>query len=387
MRGKLPPVLFMADHFGYADGVAHGVTTYFLHVLPVLVQQGIDLKAVFLREPHPAAAGLLPHGITPIFLSAHKWDPTVAIKVSSIARKHRAKVIHASGVKATLVGRIAARMVGAEAIVHVHDLDYPSFGVSALHRVFARPKDIGLCVSNAVQDNTADGYHIARDRLRVVYNGVRLDHVRNVPANTRARVRQSLNLSPDRVVIAMVARLYPVKGHKGMLQMMPTIAKACPNVTLMIVGDGPERASLEILVEQLDLREHVLFVGHRNDVPEMLAAADMAVMPSLSEGLGVAAIEALAAGKPTVAFDTGGLREVVTDGADGRVVPAGDHGAFSEAVISLAQDPQRIKIWGERGIMLTERFSVDAHVARLVQCYEEAANSSPPPLAFQTPTS
>jgi glycosyltransferase involved in cell wall biosynthesis len=185
----------------------------------------------------------------------------------------------------------------------------------------------------------------------------------------------------------MVARLYPVKGHKGMLQMMPTIAKACPNVTLMIVGDGPERATLETLVEQLDLREHVLFVGHRNDVPEMLAAADMAVMPSLSEGLGVAAIEALAAGKPTVAFDTGGLREVVTDGADGRVVPAGDHGAFSEAVISLAQDPHRIKTWGERGITLTERFSVDAHVARLVQCYEEAANSSPPPLAFQTPTS
>jgi glycosyltransferase involved in cell wall biosynthesis len=386
MRGKLPPVLFMADHFGYADGVAHGVTTYFLHVLPALVQQGIDLKAVFLREPHPAAAGLLPHGITPIFLSAHKWDPSVAIKVSSLARQHKARVIHASGVKATLVGRIAARMVGAEAIVHVHDLDYPSPVVSALHRLFARPRDIGLCVSNAVQENTARGYHIARDRLRVVYNGVRLDHVRNVPANTRERIRQSLNISPDRIVVAMVARLYPVKGHKGMLQMMPTIAKACPNVTLMIVGDGPERPALETIVDQLKLRSNVLFVGHRNDVPEMLAAADIAVMPSLSEGLGVAAIEALAAGKPTVAFDTGGLREVVTDGADGRVVPPGDHAAFSEAVIALVKDPQRVRMWGERGVALTERFSVDAHVARLVQCYEEAANSSTPPLAVESRT-
>ena len=387
MRGKLPPVLFMADHFGYADGVAHGVTTYFLHILPALVQQGVDLKAVFLREPHPAAAGLLPYGITPLFLSAHKWDPTVALKVASIARKHRAKVIHASGVKATLIGRIAARMVGAEAIVHVHDLDYPSFAVSALHRVFARPKDIGLCVSKAVQENTAGGYHIARDRLRVVYNGVRLDHVRNVPANTRERIRQSLNLAPDRIVVAMVARLFPVKGHKGMLKMMPTIAKACPNITLMIVGDGPERATLETMVDELNLRANVIFIGHRNDVPEMLAAADMAVMPSLSEGLGVAAIEALAAGKPVIAFDTGGLREVVTDGADGRVVPAGDHAAFSEAVVSLAKDPQRLKTWGERGVALTERFSVEAHVARLMQCYEEAANSSTPPLAFETPTS
>jgi glycosyltransferase involved in cell wall biosynthesis len=387
MRGKLPPVLFMADHFGYADGVAHGVTTYFLHILPALVQQGIDLKTVFLREPHPAAAGLLPYGIEPIFLSAHKWDPSVALKVAAIARKHRAKVVHASGVKATLVGRVAAHMVGAEAIVHVHDLDYPSFAVSALHRLFARPKDIGLCVSNAVQENTAEGYHIARDKLRVVYNGVRLDHVRNVPANTRERIRRSLNIAPDRVVVAMVARLYPVKGHKGMLKMMPRIAKAVPNLTLMIVGDGPERADLETMVDELHLRPNVLFVGHRNDVPEMLAAADMAVMPSLSEGLGVAAIEALAAGKPVVAFDTGGLREVVTDGADGRVVPAGDHTAFSDAVISLASDPHRIRTWGERGIALTERFSVDAHVARLVQCYEEAANSSTPPLAFETPTS
>jgi glycosyltransferase involved in cell wall biosynthesis len=171
-----------------------------------------------------------------------------------------------------------------------------------------------------------------------------------------------------------------------MLQMMPTIAKACPNVTLMIVGDGPERPALETIVDQLKLRSNVLFVGHRNDVPEMLAAADIAVMPSLSEGLGVAAIEALAAGKPTVAFDTGGLREVVTDGADGRVVPPGDHAAFSEAVIALIKDPQRVRMWGERGVALTERFSVDAHVARLVQCYEEAANSSTPPLAVESRT-
>ena len=388
MRGKLPPVLFMADHFGYADGVAHGVTTYFLHILPALVQQGIDLKAVFLREPHPAAAGLVAHGITPIFMSAHKWDPTVAFKVAAIARAHGAKVVHASGVKATLVGRVVARIVGAEAIVHVHDLDYPTFAVSTLHKVFSRPKDIGLCVSQAVQDVTEKGYHVARDRLRVVYNGVRLEHVRNVAADTKQRVRRSANIPLDRIVVAMVARLYPVKGHKGMLQMMPAIAKGAPNVTLMIVGDGPERADLETMVDQLKLRAHVVFVGHRNDVPDMLAAADLAVMPSLSEGLGVAAIEALAAGKPVVAFDTGGLREVVTDGADGRVVKAGDHAAFSEAVISLAQDPQRIRVWGDRGAALAERFSVEAHVTRLVQCYEESANSSStPPLAFETPTS
>jgi len=376
MRDKLPPVLVMGDHFGYAAGVAHGLTTYFLQVLPELVDRGVNLKACFLREPHPAAAALHKHGITPTFLSANKWNPLVVFQIAAIAREHGCRIVHASGIKATLVARVVARMVRAGTIVHVHDLLYPSTLLRGLHRLSSRPPDLGVCVSQAVREVAINGYHVRPDRLRVVHNGIQLEHVRVTNAETRTRVREALGISQASSVIAMIARMYPVKGHRIMLEMMPHIAKSCPDVVLVIAGDGPEFPACQAIAGELGLNQRVRFLGHRNDVPELLAASDLFVMPSQSEGLGVAAIEALAAGRPVVGFAVGGLCEVVSDGADGRLVKAGDRQAFVDAVVSLLNDRQLLRACGARGVVASERFNLDLHVERLMQCYEEAARAA-----------
>lgn len=370
---KVPPVLFIADHFGYPAGVAHGATTYFIEVLPALVNAGVDLTACFLREPHPAAELLRQHGVNPNFLSAQKFNPAVALKVAKIARQNGCKILHASGFKGSLVARVVARIVGARTIVHLHDQLLPSRFVSALHRVAARPLDLGICVSRGVQEAAIKGYHLRPDRLRVVHNGIRLERIRDVAAGTRSLVRESLGFAPASRVIAMVGRMYPVKGHRSMLQMMGRIAKTCSAALLLVVGDGPERPACEAMVEQLGLRKHVRFLGHRTDVPELLAASDFVVMPSQTEGLGLAAIEALAAGRPVVAFDVGGLREVVTDGADGRVIRAGDQDAFVEAIVTLLSDQHLLNACGEQAALAAERFSLNRHIDKLLSCYREAA--------------
>ncbi len=376
MRHNLPPVLIMADHLGYAEGVAHGVTTYFLQVLPVLAARGINLKACFLREPHPAAEVLREHGIEPTFLSARKWNPLVLRRVAAIAREHRCRIVHACGLKATLAARVVSRKVRAGAIVHVHDFGYPGTLLSILHRAFARPSDLGVCVSQAVGDVAVTGYHIRPDRVRVVHNGIRLEEIRNVPRDSRVRIREALDISRESSVIAMFARMHPEKGHRQMLEMMRLITQRLPDVVLVLAGAGPELSACQALASELGIKERVRFLGHRNDVPQLLMASDLVVMPSHNEGLGFAAIEALAAGRPVVAFAVGGLREVIDDGADGRLVKPGDQGAFVDAVVSLLHDRRRLSEYGTHGAVAAEKFSLDTHVERLMQCYGEAAGAA-----------
>jgi glycosyltransferase involved in cell wall biosynthesis len=376
MRCNLPPVLIMADHLGYSAGVAHGVTTYFLQVLPALAAKGINLKACFLREPHPAAEELCKHGIEPTFLSARKWDPLVLRTVAAIAREHRCRIVHACGLKATLAARIVSRKVRAGAIVHIHDFGYPGTLLSILHRAFARPSDLGVCVSQAVGEVAIHGYHVRPERVRVVHNGIRLDAIRNVPLDAGIRIREQLGIPRESKVIAMVARMYPDKGHKQMLTMTPQILQRLPDVVLILAGDGPELPACQALASELGIQGRVRFLGHRDDVPQLLMATDLLVMPSPNEGLGYAAIEALAAGRPVVGFAVGGLPEVVDDGSDGRLVKPGDQGAFVDAVVSLLLDPQRLNDYGTHGVVAAQRFSLDVHVERLMQCYGEAANAT-----------
>jgi glycosyltransferase involved in cell wall biosynthesis len=141
---------------------------------------------------------------------------------------------------------------------------------------------------------------------------------------------------------------------------------------LLLVGDGPQRAACEALASELHLDANVRFLGHRSDVPQLLAVSDLLVMPSESEGLGLAAIEALAAGKPVIAFAVGGLPEVVADRANGRLVTPGDCSGFSTAVVETIRDRQQLADYGWRAALASRRFTVAEHVRKLIDCYHEA---------------
>jgi glycosyltransferase involved in cell wall biosynthesis len=366
---QLPPIMVLADHIGYADGVRHGVTTYLLHVLPLLAAAGVDLTVCFLRAPHPAAAELRARAIRPVFFDAGKWNPTVALRVAALARRKRVRLLHATGVKGTLVARIAARLVGARTLLHVHDLNDPGAALSAVQRLLARPTDAAVCVSEAVRDLTVSRYRVRPERVRVARNGIPLEALRGAGAGARRRVQAELRIEPDRPVLAVVGRMHPVKGHRALLAMLPQIVRRCPRALLLVVGDGPERTPCEELARSLGMSRHVRFLGRRGDVPRLLSAIDLVLMPSRSEGLGLAAIEALAAARPVIAFAVGGLPEVVTDGVNGRLVPPGDCQAFAGAVIETLRDPGLRLAYARGAAASAQRFGIEAHVQRLIDCY------------------
>jgi L-malate glycosyltransferase len=365
---ELPPVMVLADHLGYAAGVPHGVTTYLLNVLPLLARCGVELTVCFLREPHSAARELRARAIRPVFFDAGKWDPTVVLRVAALAKRKGVRLVHATGVKGTLVGRIAARLVGARTLLHVHDLNDPGTVLSALERLFARPTDAAVCVSEAVRELTVSRYHVPPERIRIARNGIPLEALRGA-AGERSQIRAELGIEAGRPVLAIIGRLHPVKRHRAMIGMLPSIVRSCPRALLLVIGDGPERAACESLVGSLGMSRHVRFLGRRSDVPRLLSAVDLVVMPSRSEGLGLAAIEALAAARPVIAFAVGGLPEVVVDGVNGRLVPEGDCEAFASAVIETLRDTARRFSYAQGAASSARAFGLEEHVRRLIECY------------------
>jgi glycosyltransferase involved in cell wall biosynthesis len=368
-------ILFLADHLGYAGGVVHGATTYFIDLLPALAAAGIQALPCFLREYHPAAEELRARGVEPIFLGANRLDPFVVNRVTSLARKHGCELLHVQGFKASVVGRMARHRLQTPLVVHVHDLKMPPRGVRLLNRALACSRDIGLCVSSASVPVAVSGYAVDPGRARVVHTGIRIADFAVNQAEARAAVRTELGIADDAPVVAMLARFHAEKGHFGMLAMMPEICRQAPRAVLVLAGDGPERPACEALGNALGLRESLRFLGSRRDVARILAASDVVVVPSLSEGLGRVPIEANLAGRPVVAFDTGGLREVIPDECAGRLVPPGDARGFVSAVLSCLPsgspgELQALALTGaDRARRAAQRFGIEAHVRRLTECY------------------
>jgi glycosyltransferase involved in cell wall biosynthesis len=177
----------------------------------------------------------------------------------------------------------------------------------------------------------------------------------------------------ERPRICCIGRLSREKGHRTLLRAMSTVVRSVPEARLQICGDGPERSAIVRRAEANGLAENVVLLGFVQDVRPLLAAADVFVMPSLSEGLGVAVLEAMAMGKPVVTTDAGGLPEAVSEGETGMVVPAGDAEALAEAMTALLENPMHAREMGLAGRQRAlSHFDRPRIVDRVVAHYEEA---------------
>lgn len=194
-----------------------------------------------------------------------------------------------------------------------------------------------------------------REKLRVVYNGVEPAH----PRRPRAEVRAELGLQ-DRLVGIVVARMDGLKGHDTLLRALAQLPTPSP-LTMLAAGDGKQRPQLEALGGELGLREdRFRMLGFRNDVPDLLAAADFFVLPSLTEGLPLSVLEAMAHGLPVIATPVGGVPELIPDERFGLLVPVNDPPALAAALRHLAAAPQQRASLGEAGRRrVQELFSMD----------------------------
>jgi glycosyltransferase involved in cell wall biosynthesis len=171
-----------------------------------------------------------------------------------------------------------------------------------------------------------------------------------------------------------VARLSAVKNHALLLHAVRRLTAADPSVHIVIVGDGPTRTDLEQLARSLELQERVTFTGTLPNRPNPHDLFDLSVLTSRSEGFPNAVVEAMAAARPIVATDVGGVRDAVTDGETGLLVPSDDEARLAAAIQQLRDDPARAEAMGRAGRRAAkERFSQEVVLNQLIELYEELA--------------
>jgi len=209
---------------------------------------------------------------------------------------------------------------------------------------------------------------ISPDWVAVVGNGI---DVELFAPGDRAAARDMEGLPEGAAIVVIPARLVPRKGHVDLLAALPALVRRVPEVLMLCAGDGPLSRSLPALAEAAGLANRVRFLGHRDDMPSLLAAADVVCLPSRVEGMPLAILEAMAAGRAVVATDVGGVAEVIADGSTGRLVPPQNPAALAMALGALLIDT------GERGAMgarahraALERFSSRDMTHRLESAYE-----------------
>ena len=364
----MPRILYLGDHLGYADGVLHGGTVYALNVFPALVRAGCEVECCFLDREHRAASVLRDGGVSVKFLGAGKWNPIAAAQSLHEARSFSPDVLHLSGQKSSLLGRMAARLIGVPAVVHVHDLVPVPAGMRVAYMLAASSRDRGVAVSQAVRAHMARYYGLPLAQSSVIWNGV---DDRWAAQRPEGEPRPS----PADAVVLTIGRFHSEKGQAQLINMVPALLRRFPAVKFRFAGDGPLLKDCRAQARALGVAANVEFLGQRDDIPALIEQATLVAVPSLSEGLSMAALEAATIGRAVVAFDCGGTCEAVLSGRTGLLAPPGDSAAFVEALSHLLSNT-KLRVEMERAaIEHSRQFTLGRLVASLLTVYREMGQS------------
>lgn len=263
----------------------------------------------------------------------------------------------------------AAWLAGVPAIVGTAQLYLDAQGARRPPLVL-RLYDRIIAVSEEVKARYANDLSVPARTLAVVHNAIRVASAgRSADPSVRAGLIRG---RPDYVVLTP-ARLHPQKGHTYLL----AAAAQIPDVTFVLAGDGPLRADLEAQARQLGVADRCVFLGYRSDIPALLAAADLVVLPSLYEGLPVSILEAMAAERPIVATAIGGTDEAVIAERTGLLVPPRDTGALVSAIRRLRAEPALARRLAVAGRERVEReFSSGIMATRVMRIYDEVLSGA-----------
>ncbi|MEZ6135223.1 MAG: glycosyltransferase [Pirellulaceae bacterium] len=292
-------------------------------------------------------------------------------RLAKFCREQRVDVIHAHQYAPFVYAALSrwqsvGSIIGGRPpiLMTEHGRHYPD--VRKIKRVFAnkflfRQHDRCVAVGQGVKQALIDKEGIRTSRIEVVYNGIDVTRFQRCQS-TRAATREELGLAKNDIAVFQVARINPLKDHETAIRTFSHL-KDMLNIKLFVIGDGELKPAVATLVHQLHLDGSVKMLGTRHDVDRLINAADISLLTSISEGIPLTLIEAMANGLPCVASNVGGVPEVVIDGTTGFLVAAKDDKSFAERVRLLATDADLRSKFGKAATARTrEKFSdVEMH--------------------------
>jgi glycosyltransferase involved in cell wall biosynthesis/protein-tyrosine-phosphatase len=319
----------------------------------------------------------------------HHTRREIVAFLTRFLRAHAVDLVHTHRAADNVLGSLAARLAGVPHLVRtVHGLREPMRGWARVRLAASETIDkaaLWLCADRIVAVSRATSEVLARSGYRpgaitTIHNGIDLQRVR--AAHPRDTVRRALGVDPAALLVGTAGRLAPVKGHEYLIGAAARIAEARPDVRVVIAGSGPRRRELQALARSLGVDRRCLFVEPPVDesigVYDLVGALDVFVLPSLSEGIPMALLEAMALGTPVVASAVGGVPEVVCDCATGRLVEPRSAIAIADACLELSQRPAHATILAAAArAAVAERFSRERNGQALAQLYLDVADDRP----------
>jgi len=353
-----------------------------LHVIDELALGGTELAMVRLARhlnperfqsqvcaflPGAAEEELQACGVPYALIAKRRaFDVSLLLRLRKWMKQQRIQLVHCRSLQGILYGGLAAMWARLPFVVSIHGertLRLPRAG--PILRGSARCARAVITVSESLKNLTSQTVGIPLERMTVIYNGVDLDKF-----TEKFVTGHSSLVTPH---VGCVGTLREVKGHRYLLEAIAAVREQVPHVHLSLVGDGPARGALEDLRQRLGLNGSVSLWGMRDDVHALLKQFDVFVLPSLSEGISNALLEAMAAGLPVVATNVGGTPEVVQHGVTGLLVPPQDSRALADALRQVLSDPDRRHEMGRKGRERVEaHFSLSAMARHYEQVYEQA---------------
>ncbi|HJT35369.1 MAG TPA: glycosyltransferase [Pirellulales bacterium] len=327
-------------------------------------------------EPGPATPSLVPQlreaGIETHFLGGRRAShfPRIVGRLTQRLRAQQAELVQSFLFHANLAARLAARRAGVGHVLSgIRVAEHSARWHLWLDRLTARLVDRYVCVSQSVADFSREAAGLPGDKLVVIPNGIDVErYQRAEPLDLT-----SLGLAADRRAVTFVGRLDRQKGLLDFLRQSPRWLERFPLHDLLLVGAGPQEDELRSEADKLAISSHVRFAGWRGDVPRILRASDLFVLPSHWEGMPNALLEAMAAGLPVVAADVEGVRELLGEGAQRQVVARRDPAAFCEQIIALLGDRALADRCGAENQRRARNFSWQAMVDAYQRLFHDVA--------------
>jgi glycosyltransferase involved in cell wall biosynthesis len=327
----------------------------------------------------PGLLTILPQLVRPI----HPLKDFRALKaLEKFFREHKPDIVHTHSGKAGILGRLAGRR--AEVPIIIHTIHGPSFGTfqnGLSNFIFrfaeqkaARSTTHFVVVAEAMKEQYLAAGIGKPEQYTKIFSGFALQPF--LEAQNDLELRNQFGFKPDDFVVGKIARLFKLKGHDDLLTVAPELIRQNPKIKFLLVGDGEWRSRLQALARDHGVERNFAFAGlvPPAEVPRYIGIMDALVHLSLREGLPRALPQALAAGKPVIAYDCDGAREICLDGQTGFLIPPGDLSALKARLLQLAGDKELCLKLGSAGSgFVRENFAVEKMVDEIYNLYQKLA--------------
>lgn len=297
------------------------------------------------------------------------WDFRIVKDLFDIIRKEKIDLIHTHLYHANMYGRVAALMSKIPAVITEHNVYRKyKFKRRAINWILSKKTAKIIAVSEMVRKYVISRDHLEPSKVQLVHNGIDMKQV--VSGLSKSAARKRIGIPTDRFLIGSVARLTEQKGHIYLIKAANSIKDDIPGLKILIAGSGPLESQIKHMVSNEKLEKFFLFLGARRDIPEILRALDVFVMPSLWEGFPMALLEAMSCSLPVVTTPVGGIPEVITNGVNGLIITPQDDISLTNAIFELYNNDGLRRMLGEKAQeTVSEKFSALTMVRKLESVY------------------